>query len=163
MLVAPQVKLSWPQQPLSQPYPRKRKAHGRRKIAAVGLIFLAFALGLTWTIQSVLLVLKGYELARIKKEIFTLQQANQRLELEVARLKSPERVAELATTKLGMIKPAPQDVQFSTALFKDNLRLAKKESVQPEQGKRVHSFWVRVGQALQHWLAVARPAQAADS
>lgn len=164
MLVAPQVKLSWPQQPLVQPCPRKRKVHGRRKVAAVALIFLAFTLGLTWTVQSVLLIIKGYELARIKKEILTLQQANQRLELEVARLKSPERVAELATTKLGMVKPAPQDVQFSTTPFKENFRLAEKlEPVQPEQKKKVHSFWIRVGQALQQWLAVARPAQAADS
>jgi len=164
VLVAPQVKLSWPQQPLVQPYPQRNKARGKRKVAAVALILLAFAVGLTWTIQCVLLTLKGYELARIKKEILTLQQANEQLELEVARLKSPERVAELATTKLGMVKPAPEDMRFSTSSWEDNLKIAgKSEAAPPYQETRVHSFWIRVGQALQHWLAAARPAQAVDS
>ncbi|MCG0276993.1 MAG: cell division protein FtsL [Thermanaeromonas sp.] len=164
MLAAPQVKLSWPQQPLVQPYPQRSKARGKPKAMAVVLVLLAFAIGLTWTVQCVFLTLKGYELTRIKREILALQQANEQLELEVARLKSPERVAELATTKLGMVKPAPQDVRLSTSTWDDDPKVAENSpATQYSQETKMHSFWLRVGQALQQWLAGARPAEAADS
>lgn len=125
------------------------------------MVLLAFALGMVWTTQSIWLVLKGYELARLKKEISTLQQANERLQLEVARLRSPEHVAQVATTRLGMVKPTFSDIRFLPDNKKERIELAQEVQPSLEEPKDLHPLWVKVAEVLQNWLAVNRPAQAA--
>ncbi|HBT47531.1 MAG TPA: hypothetical protein DEA73_06600 [Peptococcaceae bacterium] len=140
----------------------RKKVRGRGRLLAVLLVLAAFGLGLLWTYQSISLVLKGYELNRLKAEISTLQQANERLQLEVARLKSPEHVAQVATTRLGMVKPTPQDIRFLPSSEEEPVRVAQELAVPPEPSiEEHHPLWRAVAQAIQNWLEI-NPAQAAQ-
>lgn len=162
MLAVSQARNLWVEEPKRGLSPTKPKERIRARAAFVGLAILAFVVALTWTVQSVLLLLKGYELARLQKEILNLKQANQQLELEVTRLKSPERVAKLATTRLGMVKPQAKDVQFSAVPSRE---VQMAEQAQPAASPKEalsHSFWVKVGQVLERWFTGSRPAEAAD-
>jgi cell division protein FtsL len=85
-----------------------------RNLKAVGiwigimLIFIAELLFYTWSrVQCVQL---GYEIsnaAEIQRTRATLQN---NLKIELARLKSPERIATIAKNRLGLIIPTPSKV-----------------------------------------------------
>lgn len=47
----------------------------------------------------------AYHLNQVKNQATKLEAENSRLHLEIAHLKSPERIQSIATTKLGMILP----------------------------------------------------------
>ncbi|MGI9951152.1 septum formation initiator family protein [Moorellaceae bacterium AZ2] len=163
MLVEAREKLYLPPRPTGPEIrPRKKKAPRHGRVVTVSLLISAFILGLLWTSQSISLVLKGYELNQLKKEISTLQQANERLQLEVARLKSPEHVAQVATTRLGMVKPTSQDIRFLPSSEEEPLQVAQEIQVPPEPSVDYHPLWRGVAQAIQNWLGINRPAQAAQ-
>lgn len=153
--------------PSGQREPRREthRAFRRRKGLVIISILLAFGLAMLWTVQSIWLVLKGYELANLKKEISALQQANERLQLEVTRLKSPEYVAQVATTRLGMVKPTSQDIRFLPENRGEQVEVAQKAATpQMEEADLhpdLHPFWQRVAEALYRLLVTDRTAQAA--
>ena len=47
----------------------------------------------------------AYNLNQVKKQAATLEAQNARLHLDIAQLKSPERIQSIATYELGMILP----------------------------------------------------------
>jgi cell division protein FtsL len=49
----------------------------------------------------------GYEISVIRAENQRLQHLRRNLTIEMARLKSPERIAAIATGQLGLVEPAP--------------------------------------------------------
>jgi cell division protein FtsL len=53
---------------------------------------------------------QGYRLSRLSLEQQKLQRENERLRLLAAQLESPQRIAELAGTRLGMAPPPPERV-----------------------------------------------------
>lgn len=63
------------------------------------------------TVQSAYIVKSGYGLVDAKQEIMRLERANETLKLDIAKLKTPERVAQIASQKLGMI--VPKNAYFS--------------------------------------------------
>ncbi|MBC7325123.1 MAG: septum formation initiator family protein [Moorella sp. (in: Bacteria)] len=93
-----------------------RRARGqsraRQRVKLLGLVLLVIALAFGRTFLAVQMVIKGYQLEGLKQEISTLQRENERLQLEVARLKSPERVAAAATNRLGMVKPGTAQLYY---------------------------------------------------
>jgi len=52
----------------------------------------------------------GYEISNALKEGRTLTEANKKLRVEIAALKSYGRIERIATVELGMIKPRPDQV-----------------------------------------------------
>jgi cell division protein FtsL len=92
----------------------KRNRENIRNLKAAGfwigimLIFIAELLFYTWSrVQCVQL---GYEIsnaAEIQRTRATLQN---NLKIELARLKSPERIATIAKNQLGLIIPTPSKV-----------------------------------------------------
>lgn len=52
----------------------------------------------------------GYEISRALKEGKALMEANKRLRLEVATLKSYDRIEKIAREDLKMVKPKPDQV-----------------------------------------------------
>lgn len=92
----------------------KRNRGNVRNLKAVGiwigimLIFIAELLFYTWSrVQCIQL---GYEIsnaAEIQRTRATLQN---NLKIELARLKSPERIATIAKNRLGLIIPTPSKV-----------------------------------------------------
>ncbi len=57
------------------------------------------------TIQSEITVRAGYQLVDLKDQAAKLEKENELLRLDIARLKSPERIQQIATRDLGMVVP----------------------------------------------------------
>jgi len=54
----------------------------------------------------------GYSLSHMKKEIGQIREYNRKLKLEIASLKSPERLENKAGEKFGLRYPLPQQIVF---------------------------------------------------
>ena len=61
------------------------------------------ALFVTWGSSSI--VKAGYELVQARASLTKLEKQNELLRMEMARLKSPQRIQDIAVGQLGMIKP----------------------------------------------------------
>ena len=70
-------------------------------ISAVVLGLLAMFV--TWGSSSI--VKAGYELVQTRACLTKAEKQNELLRMEMARLKSPQRIQEIAVNQLGMIKP----------------------------------------------------------
>jgi len=120
----------------------RRKAHGYE----VGLVVVALVAGtmcfaLTVAARQAAVAKVGYEIVNLRKELAELEAQSQRLEGQVARLQSLERI-ELEAKKLGMKKP-------------DNARLVYSEEPQlPEAAVTVAASGPR------QWLMQAASALA---
>jgi cell division protein FtsL len=77
-----------------------------RKCTVLTLAVLAgFALVMLYTYQTTRIITLGYQAEKVQSGISDLQSENNQMELEIAELQTPERVAQIATTKLGMQEP----------------------------------------------------------
>lgn len=63
-------------------------------------------------IRSSIIAGQGYELVQIQQQAERLEQTNEQLKIENARLKSPQRVQAIAQEKLGM--SVPTQVYFAS-------------------------------------------------
>ena len=94
-----------------QPIAKKKAQAGRRylrqamSLLAVGVIVSLF---LVWARLQVIQL--GYEVSRIRKETTDLAQQRDLLEAEVAALKSPKRLAEIASQRFEMRLPLGDEV-----------------------------------------------------
>lgn len=86
------------------------------KVMLVLMVLLAFVLGLFMTAKHAQLSMLGNEVNQLQKEIHSLKRENERLQLKIAQLSSPERVEIIATTKLGMQKPNLQQFELVAPL-----------------------------------------------
>lgn len=57
------------------------------------------------TVRSEAIVRSGYELVQMKSQVLSLQKENEVLRLDIARLRSPQRIQEIAMGELGMVMP----------------------------------------------------------
>ncbi len=77
-----------------------------RKCAVLTLAILAgFVLVMLYTYQTTRIITLGYQAEKLQSGISDLQTENNQMELEIAKLQTPERVEQIATTKLGMQEP----------------------------------------------------------
>lgn len=72
------------------------------------LLFIGGSLFYVWSRIQVIHL--GYEISNTLKEGKALAEANQRMRLEVATLKSSARIEKIAAEELNMIKPKPDQV-----------------------------------------------------
>ena len=63
------------------------------------------------TIRSGLSASRGYELVKLQQQTETLEHENDRLRIDIAQLKAPQRIRRIAIEQLGMV--VPQAVYFS--------------------------------------------------
>lgn len=91
----------------------------RRK--CLQLILLVVVAAMVVTIHSEMSVRAGYDLVELKAQAAKMEKENELLRLDVARLKSPERIQQIATRDLGMVMP--QNTYYAT------------NTVKPGQGK----------------------------
>lgn len=82
------------------------------KLIVVGCVLLAVVTGLMLTATHSQVTHRSDKINQIKGEISDLQNANERLKLEIARLKSLDRIELIATTELGMIQPDMDDIEY---------------------------------------------------
>ncbi len=95
-----------PQQPLVKRV-LARQFRSRCSVLFAVMTIMAFVV----VAQSGIKASRGYELVRIQKQAETVEAENQRLQLEISQLKSPERIQQIATTQLGM--EVPRKVYFA--------------------------------------------------
>ena len=54
----------------------------------------------------------GYSLSQLKKEILQIEEYNRKLKLEIASLKSPERLENKAVKEFDLRYPLPKQIVF---------------------------------------------------
>jgi len=71
-------------------------------------LFMGSSIGYVWSnFQSTRI---GYDLSQLKKEEMKLEEENQRLRLELAILKSPQKLETQAGERLGLRQPTPEQI-----------------------------------------------------
>jgi len=107
-----------PIEPSTVPYaPSKesgKQSEINRSLRSKCLLFVitVAALAAIVTAQSAYIVKSGYALVETKRETMALERTNEMLRLDVARLKAHDRIAQIASQRLGMI--VPQNAYFSS-------------------------------------------------
>jgi len=93
---------------------RKRRKLLEKRLGRKVLILLGTLLIFSVLLLRVWFSSKGVELAcevdRLVAEKEALEEENRRLSLEIAKLKSPERISKIATTDLKMIRSSDAEV-----------------------------------------------------
>jgi cell division protein FtsL len=69
------------------------------------MVGLLACLGLALVASQTLVAYTGYRVVELKAELGALQGEGQRLDLEIARLSSPDRIEKEAVERLGMCAP----------------------------------------------------------
>ena len=75
-----------------------------RRTAWLGLVIAVFFL--SWVNMQAIQSDKCYALMQEKQQVQRLQQENDNLRIDIAKLESPERIYTMATQQLGMVVPA---------------------------------------------------------
>ena len=75
--------------------------------AAIGVFLVVVLLFSAW--QHFELLRHGYRLEQMEKERAAEEEVNRHLRLEIETLRSPARIERLATTRLQMVAPGPDD------------------------------------------------------
>ena len=78
-----------------------RNLRSRCQIAFIIISILAMLV----TIRSGISASRGYALVATQSQAQQLEQENERLRVEIAKLKSPQRIKQIASEELGMVIP----------------------------------------------------------
>ncbi|WP_192868107.1 cell division protein FtsL [Calderihabitans maritimus] len=168
MLVAPRPYS--PNCPMPQPLPRRSNqlavaTSNYVRTAAIGLILVGFIIGLLLTYEYARLAATGYKITRVKQEIAALQSANEKLQLEIAKLKSLERIEIIATTKLGMEKPRDKVQLVFINELEPAVRMAHYHSEAEENmvgQKENHPFLAALVRLFSDWALGAKAVEASQ-
>ncbi|MFW0967107.1 MAG: septum formation initiator family protein [Thermacetogeniaceae bacterium] len=127
-------------QPRKRPRNRPRnKAHKKTLIyfRVIVLILCGFGLGLYYINMNHQVTALGYQLEAQKEKVAMLQRDYKQLELKAAELQCPDRVEEVAVSKLGMHKP---DSILLAALPAEDQTATAQEQNKGEQGQDSNSW-----------------------
>jgi cell division protein FtsB len=89
-----------------QPLPAKKRVrtdNWMKKVVLVALLAAGICMGYVYQINS--FVRLGYQVDSASTSVAAMQQENKLTALKIISLQSPARIEELATGKLGMVKP----------------------------------------------------------
>src|ERR687891_1531475 len=92
--------------PIVREIDRERQRDMVRSVA-IGVFLVAVLLFAAW--QHFELLRHGYRIEEMQKERSAEEEINRHLRLEIETLRSPARIERLATGRLGMVAPAPED------------------------------------------------------
>ena len=81
----------------------KLNSHLRSK-CQIAFILISI-LAMLVTIRSGISASRGYALVATQNQAQQLEQENERLRIEIAKLKSPQRIKQIASEELGMVVP----------------------------------------------------------
>ena len=83
----------------------------RKQISLIILmLFLSMVTGIGYVWSNFERTQIGYDLSQLKKEEIRLNEVRQKLKLQLAILKSPQNLEELAVKKLGLRQPLPEQI-----------------------------------------------------
>lgn len=90
-----------------------------RVLAHMGFVVIVFGvLTLVYVALTAINNSYGYNLMQVKQQVGELNQENEQLRLDIAKMQTPERIYSIATKKLGMVAPAV--VLYSSANSQGN-------------------------------------------
>jgi cell division protein FtsL len=92
--------------PIVREVDRERNRELWRSVA-LGVFLVLVLLFSAW--QHFELLRHGYRLEQMQKERAAAEEINRHLRLEIETLRSPARIERLATGRLGMVAPGPDD------------------------------------------------------
>jgi cell division protein FtsL len=90
------------------PQPKRRNAKTMVLWVALLCIVIVELLGYAWVRMQCIGV--GYEISALTKEQQKLNELQANLKVELARLKSPQRITKIAQEKLGLTMPTPKQM-----------------------------------------------------
>jgi cell division protein FtsL len=103
-LEMPQLDIPVQAQPRKQMKTDARPSRALR-FRCLAMVLFLIALGVFVTARSAMIISEGYSLVEMKSQAIKMEKENEVLRLEVARLKSPQRIQAIATSQLGMVVP----------------------------------------------------------
>jgi cell division protein FtsL len=83
------------------------------------------------TACSEAIIRSGYELVQMKLQVIKLEKENELIKLDIAKLRSPQRIQNIATNELGMVMP--QSVYYAEGV-------PKSTELNPEKEKNIVSM-----------------------
>jgi cell division protein FtsL len=84
---------------------------GRRgSLRRVAIVLLIVAALILYVAGKVSIVRLGYDIDALEREKKELERANSSLRIEASSLSSPARIEEIATGKMGMVRPPKENV-----------------------------------------------------
>lgn len=75
------------------------------RVKCLVTVIIATIIAMVVTVQSESIVRTGYNLVKMKAQVAKIEKENEVLRLDIAKLKSPQRIQQIATTQLGMVVP----------------------------------------------------------
>ncbi len=117
--------------------PKRNFIPNKTKHSLTFLVLMVFATGMLISYYYSQVVISGYEIANLSKQIATLQQETDSLAEEVDSFNTLGRVEYVAINKLNMVKPDSKDIVVVRAdLAADNNRedIAASGIDEPEDG-----------------------------
>ncbi len=91
---------------------RKTRLNTHLRARCLVMVGLLAVMIMAVAIRSSLIAGQGYELVQIQQQAERLEQTNEQMKIENARLKAPQRVQSIAQDKLGM--SVPRQVYFAS-------------------------------------------------
>src|SRR5690554_2461508 len=107
LILAKKNKLPYHQEVLPQPktQQKKKKNYRRSRLMVIGLVVLLFIFSLYVVSCYIQVAVLGYNIVRTERELEELQTEINRLELDIEKLRSLERIENIALNELNMKKP----------------------------------------------------------
>ncbi|WP_425060768.1 Cell division protein FtsL [Sporomusa carbonis] len=116
MLVHKKQELYVYEQEAASPAPRPvQKVDKRLRVKCLTLVAIAILMAAVITIQRAAIVQAGYDLVKLKGQVAKIEKENELLRLDIAKLKSPQRIEEIATKELGMV--VPKNAYYASAVM----------------------------------------------
>lgn len=95
------------------------------RIKCLTTIILVAVAAMFVTICSESIIRAGYDLVQMKSQVAKLEKENELLQLDIAKLRAPQRIQNIASTQLGMV--VPQSVYYATSIPKSTTTNPEKE------------------------------------
>lgn len=90
--------------------PRRGPLPRKGQVMLTGLVCIIFCTGIMIAFYYTQVLITGYKIYRLEKELVTLQQETNQLNEGILRLTSLDYVEKIATKKLGMVSPDNKNV-----------------------------------------------------
>lgn len=93
-----------------------KRARSRRLASLAilgGIVAIAVVFGVL--LEQVVLAQSAFKLTRVRERLAEAEENHQELLLQAAKLESSDRIERFARDELGMVDPAPGDVQYLSA------------------------------------------------
>jgi cell division protein FtsL len=95
------------------PVKRLAKPDTRFRAKFLTIVLMMTVMSMIVTLQSAFIVKTGYDVVQTKGQIAKMEKENELLHLDIAKMKSPQRIQQIATRDLGMVMP--QNVYHATS------------------------------------------------